>query len=189
MAGPVTHRYRTLRLLLIGVVAVRIVRAVAVVLVHELVQQLVEGGHVLVDDAVAVLGLRGGADHLLVGVEVVTRRAGAEQDVVRAVRAKDHLQKLGEVLLVGHILGVVEDVEQVVLLKTVAQLLDLLTDDDVGLEVEQVVDLALDGGLGKDARRTDERRGGQPGVDRGRDLERTQDRGLGATRSTSSANS
>ena len=34
---------------------------------------------------------------------------------------------------------------------------DLLTDDDVGLKVEQVVDLALDGSLGKDAGGTDER--------------------------------
>ena len=28
---------------------------------------------------------------------------------------------------------------------------DLLTHDDIGLEVEQMVDLALDGGLGEDA--------------------------------------
>lgn len=56
---------------------------------------------------------------------------------------------------------------------------DLLTDDDVGLKVEQVVDLALDGSLGKDASGTDERSARQPGVDVGRDLERTQDDGLG----------
>ena len=56
---------------------------------------------------------------------------------------------------------------------------DLLTDDDVGLKVEQVVDLALDGSLGKDAGGTDERSARQPGVDVGRDLERTQDDGLG----------
>ena len=56
---------------------------------------------------------------------------------------------------------------------------DLLTDDDVGLKVEQVVDLALNGSLGKDAGGTDERSARQPGVDVGRDLERTQDDGLG----------
>ena len=137
MAGPVTHRYRTLRLLLIGVVAVGIVRAVAVVLVHELVEELVEGGHVLVDDAVAVLGLRGGTDHLLIGVEVMARGARAQQDVVRAVGAEHHLQQLGEVLLVGDILGVVQDVEQVVLLKAVAELLDRLGADTV--DAEQVL--------------------------------------------------
>ncbi len=55
----------------------------------------------------------------------------------------------------------------------------LLPDDDVGLKVEQVVDLALDSSLGKDAGGTDERSARQPGVDVGRDLERTQDDGLG----------
>ena len=59
---------------------------------------------------------------------------------------------------------------------------DLLTHDDIGLEVEQMVDLALDGGLGEDARGADERRGGQPGVDGGSDLERTQNRRLGGRR-------
>ena len=42
-----------------------------------------------------------------------------------------------------------------------------------------MVDLALDGSLGKDAGGTDERSARQPGVDVGRDLERTQDDGLG----------
>lgn len=45
-----------------------------------------------------------------------------------------------------------------------------------------MVDLALDGGLGENARGADERRGGQPRVDRGSDLEGTQDRGLGRRR-------
>lgn len=46
--------------------------------VDELVQQLVEGGHVLVDDAVSILGLGRGTNHLLIGVKVMTRSARAE---------------------------------------------------------------------------------------------------------------
>ena len=105
--------------------------------VDELVQQLVEGGHVLVDDAVAILGLGRGADHLLIGVEVMTRGARAEQDVVGAIRGEDHLQQLGEVFLVGDVLGVLEDVEEVVLLQAVAELLDGLGADAV--DAEQVL--------------------------------------------------
>ena len=78
-----------------------------------------------------------GAEHLLVGVEVMARGARAEQDVVRTIRGEHHLQQLGEVLLVGNILGVVKDVEQVVLLKTVAELLDGLGTNAV--DAEQVL--------------------------------------------------
>ena len=59
---------------------------------------------------------------------------------------------------------------------------DLLAHDDVGLEVHEVVHFAGDGGLGEDASGADERRARQPRVDGARDLERTEDGGLGLGR-------
>ena len=62
----------------------------------------------------------------------------------------------------------------------------LLAHDDVGLEVEQVVDLALDGGLGQHASGTDERSAGEPGVDGAGHLEGAQDDRLGLRRGAAS---
>ena len=59
------------------------------------------------------------------------RGGGAQQDVVRTVGAKDHLQQLREVFLVGNVVVVLEDVEQVVGLQTVTELLDRLGTDAV----------------------------------------------------------
>ena len=52
---------------------------------------------------------------------------------------------------------------------------DLLADDNVGLEVQKVVHLTLDGTLGEDAGGTDERRAREPRVDGARDLKGSED--------------
>ena len=79
-----------------------------------------------------------GRPGLLVGVGVMRRRGrGAQQDVVRTVGAKDHLQQLREVFLVGNVVVVLEDVEQVVGLKAVTELLDRLGTD--AIDAQQIL--------------------------------------------------
>ena len=62
------------------------------------------------------------------------RSGGAQQDVVRTVGAKDHLQQLREVFLVGNVVVVLEDVEQVVGLEAVTELLDRLGTDAINAQ-------------------------------------------------------
>ena len=65
------------------------------------------------------------------------RGGGAQQDVVRTVGAKDHLQQLREVFLVGNVVVVLEDVEQVVGLQAVTELLDRLGTD--AIDAQQIL--------------------------------------------------
>ena len=65
------------------------------------------------------------------------RSGGTQQDIVRTVGAKDHLQQLREVFLVGNVVVVLEDVEQIVGLEAVTELLDRLGTD--AIDAQQIL--------------------------------------------------
>ena len=65
------------------------------------------------------------------------RSGGTQQDIVRTVGAKDHLQQLREVFLVGNVVVVLEDVEQIVGLQAVTELLDRLGAD--AIDAQQIL--------------------------------------------------